>query len=231
MVDFGTPIGLFGILLALVPAFSLFVYLARAKKTMWFVFVIGAVGWAVALVLRTPILGGISGFLRGASFADALVLPYIAIGIASLFAGLFEEGIRYVLVKKIQRIRADFRHVLSFGLGWGFGEALLMYALAIFAALYMQRGGSLTPMSLLLGALERNMAITMHVGLTFLIFRSMTDVRFLFAAIGTHFMINLVGVSLYMLTDNIWTTYSFTLVISFVLVVYSYRLTKQKSKK
>ncbi len=37
-----------GILIALVPAFGLFVYLARGKGSMWLVFAIGAVGWIIA---------------------------------------------------------------------------------------------------------------------------------------------------------------------------------------
>lgn len=166
MSDYGTSIIWVGILIALVPAFALFVYIARGKKSMWLIFAIGAVGWTVALV-RAPILDGLGEvFLRNwIRSAGALAAPYIATGVNALFAGLFEEGIRYGLVKKVQRTRADSKHVLSFGLGWGFGEALLIYALAIVSAVYLQ-GRSIPFPSLLLGALERNITIALHVGLT-----------------------------------------------------------------
>lgn len=54
----------------------------------------------------------------------------------------------------------------------------------------------------------------------------MTDVKFLFVAIGTHFMVNFVGVSLLLLTGNVWATYVVALVVAFILVGYTYRLTK-----
>ncbi len=151
----------------------------------------------------------------------ALAAPYVAIGVNSLFAGLFEEGIRYGLVKKIRRTRVDFRHVLSFGLGWGFGEAVLMYAIAIVSATYFQE--LFIPLSsVLLGALERTITMVIHVGLTFLIFRAMTAPRVLFVAIGAHFVVNFLGVSLYFLTGNVWTTYVVALAVAIILAGYVY---------
>jgi len=226
MLDYGMSVVWVGVLMVLVPAFALSAYLARRKKSMWLVFLIGAVGWIVALV-RVPILQGLAdAFLRSwIRSAGALAAPYIATAVDSLFAGLFEEGIRYGLVKKIQRTRADLGHVLSFGLGWGFGEAALIYALPIVSAVYLQ-GASIPFSSLLLGALERNITMVIHVGLTFVIFRAVTDVKFLFVAIGTHFAVNFVGVSLFLLTGNVWATYLVALVVALILVGYAHKLTE-----
>jgi len=218
-----------GILIALVPGFALFVYLARGKKSMWLVFCIGAVGWTVALV-RAPILNGLGeAFLRNwIRSAGTAAAPYIATAVNSLFAGLFEEGVRYGLMKRIKRTRADSRHVLSFGLGWGFGEAVLIYAVAIVSAVYLQ-GRSISFSSLMLGAMERNITMILQVGLTFVIFHALTNLRFLFVAIGAHFMIDFVGVSLALLTKNVWPTYVVALVIALILMVYASRLTRSFS--
>ena len=223
------PFAWVGILIALVPAFVLFVYLARGKKSMWLVFCIGAVGWTVALV-RVPILDQLGeAFLRNwIRSAGTVAAPYIAIAVNSLFAGLFEEGIRYGLMKRIKRTRADSRHVLSFGLGWGFGEAVLIYAVAVVSAFYLQ-GRSIPFSSLMLGAMERNITMVLHVGLTFVIFRALTSLKFLFVAIGAHFMIDFAGVSLALLTKNVWATYVAALVIALILVGYAFRLTSSFS--
>ncbi len=222
MWDYGASIVWVGILIALVPAFGLFVYLARGNRSMWLVFVVGAVGWTIALA-RAPILDWLGqAFLRSWIISTgALAAPYVTIGVNSLFAGLFEEGIRYGFVKKIKRTRADLGHILSFGLGWGFGEAVLRYAITIVSAVYFQ-GLSIPLLSVLLGALERNMAIAVHVGLTFLIFRAMTAARVLLVAIGTHFIVNFLGVSLFSLIGNVWATYVVTLSVAIILLGYVY---------
>lgn len=217
-----------GILIALIPAFALSIYLARRMKSMWLVFIVGAIGWTVALI-RGPILQELAkAFLRSWILSTgAMAAPYISTAINSLFAGVFEEGIRYGLVKKIKRARADSRHVLLFGLGWGFGEAVLIYALPIVSAVYL-RGLSLPFTSVLLGALERNMAIAIHVGMTFMILQAVTDVRYLFIAIGVHFTVDFVGVSLYISTGNVWATYITVLTIALILAEYARRLIKAK---
>ena len=231
MSDYGTSIVWIGVLIALVPTLALFVYLAKGKKSMWLGFVIGAVGWIVALV-RVPILQGLGeAFLRSWILSTGTIAAlYISIGVNALFAGLFEEGIRYGLMKNIQRIRVDSKHILSFGLGWGFGEALLIYAAAVISAVYMQ-GESLPFTSFLLGALERNITTAVHVGITFVIFRAVTKLRFLYLAIGIHFIVDFVGVSLMVLTENVWTTYSFALAIVVILVGYAYKLSKNTGNR
>jgi uncharacterized membrane protein YhfC len=189
---------------------------------MWLSFVAGAVGWTLALV-RGPILQVLGdAFLRSwIVSAGAVAATYISIGISSISAGLFEEGVRYLLVKKIQRIRKDSRHVLSMGLGWGLGEAVLIYTVSVVSAVYF-RGFSPPHTSLLLGALERNIATALHVGLTFMIWRAEADLRFLPVAMGIHFLIDFVGVSLFIVTGNIWATYSVALAIDFMLIIYAF---------
>lgn len=230
MLDLGTSIAWVGMLMALVPAFVLFVYLARGKGAMWLVVLIGSVGWTVAYV-RVPILQWLGqAFLNSwIRSTGTQIAPYVTIAVNALFAGLFEEGIRYGLVKSIQRTRSDLGRIFSFGLGWGFAEALVIYALPIVLPAYFG-GGSISLSNLLLGAVERNMAIVIHLGLTFIIFRATTNVAFLFAAIGTHFAVNFVGLSLYTLTGNVWVTYVITLVVAFILMIYLYQLKRKRTR-
>jgi uncharacterized membrane protein YhfC len=219
MFGYDVFIILVGILIALVPVFVLFLYIAQRRTSLWFVFGIGVAGWIIAIV-RIPILQWLgNAFLANwVRSAGTVVASYISLGINALFAGLFEEGIRYGLAKKIKRTRADLRHVLSFGLGWGFGEAVLIYVYPIVAA-YLQ-GRSIPVSSLLLGALERNIAIALHVGFAFLIFRAATQLRFLWVAIIAHFLVDFIGVSLYTLTGNVGVTYVVASAFALVLIGY-----------
>jgi uncharacterized membrane protein YhfC len=226
MSEFPLPLIWVGVFIALVPAFGFFAYLARWRRSLWISFDVGAAGWTAALLLRAPILQILGGaFFRNWIVSFGAVATYISIGISSLLAGLFEEGIRYGLVKKIQLFRRDSKHILSMGLGWGFGEALLIYAVNIVFAVYL-KGQTIPISSLMLGALERNVAIALHVGLTFVIWTAVNDSRFLLVAIGIHFLIDFVGVSLFTWTKNIWTTYAVALIIDLILIAYAYRITK-----
>ncbi|MFQ6086233.1 MAG: YhfC family glutamic-type intramembrane protease [Candidatus Bathyarchaeia archaeon] len=177
-----------GILIALTPSFLLFVYLAGAKGSMWIAFVIGAIGWTIAGFLRAPIL---SGILVAFDTAIAQSLPFFVL--SSAFAGLFEDGIKYGLMKKIERVRADCRHVLSLGLGWGFVEAVQIYALGVLAMVYIQ-GSQLTILDLLPGALERNMAVVLHASFSFIVFKALSDFRYLGLAMVLHALVDLVAV-------------------------------------
>ena len=116
----------------------------------------------------------------------------------------------------------------SLGLGWGFGEAVLIYAVAIVSAIYLQ-GCSIPFSSLMLGAMERNITMVLHVGLTFVILRALTSLKFLLVAMGAHVMIDFVVVSLALLTKNVWATYVAALVIALILVGYAFRLTSSFS--
>jgi len=219
-----------GVFIALAPAFGLFTYLARWKKSMWLSFATGAAGWTLALI-RVPILQVLgNAFLRNwIVSAGAVTATYISIGVSSISAGVFEEGVRYLLLKKIQLIQKDSKHILSMGIGWGFGEAVLIYTVNVVSAVYL-RGLSPPYTSLLFGALERNIAIALHVGLTFMIWRAEADVRFLPVAMGIHFFIDFIGVSLFVSTGNIWATYCVAIALDFVLILLAYYKGKEFSR-
>jgi uncharacterized membrane protein YhfC len=213
----------FAILIALVPSFALFVYVARTRKSMWLAFAIGAIGWTVALYARLPILNVIQTIISSS---------IIVFAIASLFAGIFEEGIRYVLVRKIKYLRFDWRHVLSFGLGWGFFEAVLMYAVNMLATIYVL-GYEIPFLDMLPGAVERNFAVMLHVGLTFIVYKAVISrkIAWVPVAIALHAIVDFIFVSLYYTPEfPVWYAEVAVLVMSSLTLIFAYIIVKKDVK-
>lgn len=148
--------------------------------------------------------------------------PYIA----SFLAGLFEEGFRLTLLR-IKFIRELFRKgAVSLGLGWGFSEALNIYAIPVYFTSIMIGYNWL---DLLPGAIERNSAVLLHVSLSILLSVNPNDIRLLIASILTHTLVNIVGVLSLMMLRDVWLVEA--IIALTVLSVYlSIMLTVAKSK-
>ena len=164
-----------GSLIAIIPAFLIFLYIARFKSSMWLSAIIGGCFWLVALLARTPILVALEFW--GLTITPTFYVVYITIVIflGSFMAGLFEEGIKYGFLKKVPRFIDTVKHALSFGLGWGLSEALLNYVLTVlvYGFLYdwLITIITLPPepvliMNFMAGAAERNIVILFHVSAT-----------------------------------------------------------------
>ncbi|MCP8315852.1 MAG: YhfC family intramembrane metalloprotease [archaeon] len=212
------------ILIALVPAFAVFIYFSRAKGSMWLAFIVGGVGWLGALLLRLLPLQ-LPLVIYGQDFASSLVY----FGYASLLAGLFEEGIRYICIKKASFTREDHRHVLSFGLGWGFLEAVLMYALSVLVILVLMP--ELTFMELLPGAIERNTAVLLHSAMSFLVLCALSMKRFLILAIGLHAIVDMIAVSIYyyVFIGEVWLVEGILFAMTLLVAVFTYLIVKRYS--
>lgn len=109
-----------GISIALAPTFLMFVCLARAKRSMWVAFAIGAIGWIIAGYVRSPILAGIIG-----AYGNAMAQSLSFFILSAAFAGLFEEGIKYGLMRgsRARANRSNARPVAGTGLGLRGGRA------------------------------------------------------------------------------------------------------------
>ncbi|MCP8308556.1 MAG: YhfC family intramembrane metalloprotease [archaeon] len=212
------------ILIALVPAFAVFIYFSRAKGSMWLAFIVGGVGWLGALLLRLLPLQ-LPLVIYGQDFASSLVY----FGYASLLAGLFEEGIRYICIKKASFTREDHRHVLSFGLGWGFLEAVLMYALSVLVVLVLMP--ELTFMEFLPGAIERNTAVLLHSAMSFLVLCALSMKRFLILAIGLHAIVDMIAVSIYyyVFIGEVWLVEGILFAMTLLVAVFTYLIVKRYS--
>jgi len=208
------------ILIALAPAFALFVYVARTRKSMWLAFALGAVGWTVAFYARLLILTTLPSVL------DSVILIIV---LSSLSAGIFEEGVRYGLMRKIRYLRIDWRHVLSFGLGWAFIEAVLIYAVNIFSVVYIL-GFAVPFPDMLVGAVERAFTVIFHVGLAFIIYRAVTSkLAWVAVAVALHAAVDFISVSLYyMLRLPVWHVEAAILAMALLTVIFAYKIVKNE---
>ena len=212
------------ILIALLPAFVLFLYVARLRKDLWVMFTLGAVGWTTALFARLPILNMINNMN-----STILILT-----ISSLLAGIFEEGIRYLMIygtRKIKSFRFDWKYILVFGLGWGFCEALILYAASIISIVYIQ-GSNVSFFDALPGAVERNTSVIFHVSATFIVYKAVISIvkkraAFIAVAIALHSTFNLFAVELaYVLRLSVWYLEISLLAMSILIALFSYTLVK-----
>jgi uncharacterized membrane protein YhfC len=198
-----------GTLIALLPGFLIFVFIARKTETMWLGAILGGVFWLAALLARTPLLM-IIGILAPIITPTALLL-YVAFALffASLMAGLFEEGFRFLFLRWQPKFIETVKHALTFGLGWGLGEAIMVYALdvlavAFFYPMLIDLGIVLPPepiliLNILFGAVERNIAIIFHATATIFVAVAVWHRKPLYLgfAIVAHFLFNFVPISLY----------------------------------
>ncbi len=212
------------ILIALIPAFAVFLYFTKTKGSMWLAFVLGGAGWFGALLLRVlplqlPLL------IYGQDFASSLIY----FGYASLLAGLFEEGIRYICIRKASFAREDHKHVLSLGLGWGFLEAVIIYALNVLVILFLMP--EYTFMDLLPGAIERNTAILLHIALSFLVLCALSMKRFLILAIGIHAAVNTITLWIYhyVFVGEVWLVEGILFAMVLIVALFTYLIVKRYS--
>jgi len=204
------------ILIALAPSFLLFFYFAK-KRTMWLAFVLGGLGWLAALLLRLLPLQ-----IPPSVYGPVVTSNITYLAYSTFLAGVFEEGTRYALFRKIQRIRVDWRHVLCFGLGWGFGEALLLYATAIISAVYLSQY-QFTILDMLPGAIERNSTVALHTGWTFVVFNALTERKFVFVAIALHTATDFIAVTAFHIFGlGVWHVEGMIFVMALTTVAYAY---------
>jgi len=219
----GDPLAVAGaVLIAVAPSLAALAYFARKDRRGWLCLGIGGVGWFAALLLRLVPLQ-LPAFVLGPAIASTVL--YFAY--AAVLAGIFEEGVRYLLLWKAGFIRADMRYVLCFGLGWGLLEAVLIYAVNVVVAYYLGYALSLT--DLLPGAVERNLAVVMHVALTLMVFKAFQSRRYLFVAMALHAAVDFAAVaSYYTLHLPVWHVEGILLVIVLILAAYAAFITKKK---
>jgi uncharacterized membrane protein YhfC len=195
-----------GISIAILPFLVFSFYTNGRKWSLWKCFLFGWGGWLLALAIRIiPVQLPALIFQGQLSSNVALLLLYVAF--ASAMAGIFEEGMRYLFLDQRKHLRSSRESLLSFGLGWGIGEALILYVPSILALPFLSETIP-SFLQILPGALERNIAIAAHLGLTFLVLQSVRGrgrpKKWLGLAMLLHFGLNMVSVSSLVLTQSAW---------------------------
>ncbi len=206
-----------GIMIAVLPATVAAAVFAGRSRAAWLCFGIGATGWLVALLLRwIP--------LQLPLYADAsLGGSVIYFAYAALLAGIFEEGIRYVLIRKVGLLRTA-RRTICMGIGWGLFEAVLLYAVNLAAAAYLL-GYETGFLDLLPGAVERNTAIVFHTALTLIVFKALESREYLLVAIALHALLDFLGVvSLYIFRLTVWQVEGVIAATALITLLYAVML-------
>jgi len=193
--------------LAILPSLLTLAFLSKIDFRKWVLVLLGGGGWFVALVARLGIIAFISKTLK----------EYLIVGaISSVLAGFFEESTRYFLIKYAvrERERWSFKHLASFGLGWGFIEAVTIY---VSQALYIGIVLHVEWFNLIPGAIERNVAILFHVALTFLVAYIVRKEKsmLILVPMTLHAISNIYAVVVFSFIRNPWLTEFF---VSLVLI-------------
>ncbi len=182
--------------LAILPSLLVLVFTSKMKPRLLLTAIMGGGGWFIALIARMPILALVSRGFQG---------NYVIVAVASsILAGVFEEPTRYFLLKHVLRGREnlDINALVSFGLGWGLTEALIIY---VFQAAYVGLALNIDWVKLVPGALERNMATLFHVALTFIAaYVIIKGLKLIVVPISLHALANLYAVFLLQVTRNPW---------------------------
>jgi len=210
------------ITIALTPSLLILTYIARRKPMYWIDSLLGGGGWFIALLLRLPLLGLISRM----NIIVRLVL-------SAFLAGIFEEGVRYVIMKFRMGSNTLFTRCLTFGLGWGLFEALVIYCFNVPLIIAL---GSYTVIGLMAGAIERNIAILIHVTMTLLIALSiaLAKLRYFVLAVTLHALIDCMGITTLLIKNPliIETLIAIpSIVMAFIIINYSRRVLEKILKK
>lgn len=109
----------------------------RGKPSLWLPVGIGAMAWAVAVVLKVAwavpmnklVHSGLNQFL-GKAVSEPLFWLYIG-----LLTGIFECGVKQIFVAKTRLRNADWNQAIAFGIGFGAMEAFLIGAVSFIGLL------------------------------------------------------------------------------------------------
>jgi uncharacterized membrane protein YhfC len=177
-------------------------FLSRKLETKWSLFALGAASFFVSQVVHIPLLYGLTalfknGVLPAPPPAWQLLFNAVLLG---LLAGLCEELARYIFLRYGAKSARTWREALMFGAGHGGLEAIIFGGLVLVSYVNMValRNANLTTLGLsadqqaalaeqlaaywsapwyitLLGAVERLFALCMHLSLSVMVMRALSQ--------------------------------------------------------
>ena len=213
------------VILALVPAFIVLAINSKSDFRKWLIALIAGGGWFVALIARLPFLTLTTKWFQG---------NYVFIALSSsILAGMFEEPVRFVLLKYVSKeIKLGLRELISFGLGWGLVEALIIYVLQ---AIFLQYGLGVEWYKLLPGAIERNIAALFHTALTFIAaWVLVKGIKYIMIPISLHALANIYATLMLQVTKDPWIIEGFIgllfVPLSLILILIVHGAILEKSK-
>ncbi len=184
---------IFGILVCYVVPIGGLIVCMRRKKGAGKAFGIGMLAFVISqLVIRIPVLQLV--LPQFAWFTVLQMRPWDYGIFLGLSAGIFEETARWVGVRFFLKGKRELEHGLSFGLGHGGIEAMILVGLNFIAGLWMVIAGqgALFPADakeVFMAGTERLYAIAFHVGASLLVMygvRRGKAFRYLLGAVVLH---------------------------------------------
>lgn len=147
--------------------------------------------------------------------------PWLFIFFLSVTAALFEEGGRLLFFRFLLKKDAPLKSVLTFGLGHGGIEAMLLVGVPL---LYIDVS-SVASWQLLTAGFERVFAITLHVALSLWVYETLRTgkLKGLWVALILHTLVNLISVVSLQLGAPIISVEAFVALASISALVFALR--------
>lgn len=173
----------------------------RRYRTGWFLFFVGVLTFIGSQVLHIPAVQGITALFRSGTLPTppAAVVPYFDGVLLGLLAGLFEETARWVGYRVLKKRADSWGAALTLGAGHGGIESILV-GLTVLAGLVVNFGMiELAPLAWydpLAGAVERIIAISLHLTLSVMVWLSVSrrNAWWYVAAVLWHALLDFVAV-------------------------------------
>jgi uncharacterized membrane protein YhfC len=182
------------VLIEIIVPLIIAVIIARKYKTSWAIFFLGMLLFFVSMI-RVPLNSYVSGIIQS-KIPAIYVVPGILL-LASITAGIFEEGVRVLAFGAIIK-KKDYYNGLMYGIGHGGGgESMMFVGLSTLANFIIYRffPGILPEASIMqlnntqwympiVGALERIFAIIIQLALSVLVMNAFIKKRYYFITIA-----------------------------------------------
>lgn len=180
-----------------VPAIIAVVMIVK-RKGHWFMFVLGVASFTVSqLLLRMPIFGE----LQNTAWFNMFMMTqgFLYMMLLAFSAGVFEETGRYLALRFLHKDLLTWENGLLFGLGHGGVEAFwiagIPYVNTIAGVLSGENTADILaapPAYMLLGGVERILAVAMHIGFTMLVLYAVKrrNIWFFIIAILVHALVD-----------------------------------------
>lgn len=228
------------------------ILLQRKYKKALFPFILGALAFFISqVVLRIPIINNLLPRFTWYTIFQ-LKYPYLYWIFLGLTAGIFEEVFRLIIIKYLMKKNYRYADSLSFGLGHGAIEAMIITGLTyiniLVFSLMINNGTfysslsdidtatlntiynqctSLTPLYAIIGGIERIIAMGIHIGLTYIVFEGIIkrkSIKYLLFAILIHALIDSsIGFMTNMFGLSIYIIEVIFALISIALMFYVYK--------
>ena len=245
-------INIFAIIMENIFPIALAFFLIRKMKSSWKVVAVGAIAFVVSQIIHIPILQGLEPAWSSKQFLDMppMVRNLIYAVTLGLLAGICEEPMRWLSFKLLREKGDEVQTGVLLGVGHGGIESILVIGyvtLVNMIILVSLKNGWLTeypgvtpdmitqyfssPWHLpLVGVVERLSAISLHIGLSVMVWKSIKyrSWKWFIGAILFHTFFDFVAVMTVKLDLYIWVIEAIIFLISLTILIWTIKTVKKE---